>query len=141
MMDETVEYYNTLKERADYKTHKKVENYMNILPLADCTRDEAIDAVIALFHNSDATFEEIKSTKSAEYIKKYRQLLLMESEFILELSDSTAEIFTRYIKAEKAHNNYMLINSYFNGFKVGSKLIQEFDGIYKEIEKQNMSQE
>lgn len=141
MMDKTVEYYNTLKERAGYKIFEKVENYMNVVPLSDCTRDEGIDSIISMFHNSDATFEEIKTTKSVEYIKRYRQLLLMESEFILELSDNTAEIFTKYIRTEKAHNNYTLINAYFNGFRVGSKITQELDDIYKEIQKQNKVKE
>lgn len=131
------EFYNYVKGLAGYKTEKKVENYKNVLAVMDFTDDEAIQSLLSLFYDSKLNFEDIKDTKSDDYIKKYRRLLFMESEFIMEVSDSTAENFINFIRIEKQHNNYILFNSYFNGFKIGSRLMRDFDNIYKEIEKQD----
>lgn len=131
-----IEYYNYVKELAGYKTEEKVSNYKNVFMLKECTSDEAIESVIKLFYNSKSTFEDVKEAKSDEYIKRYRKLLFMESEFIMEISDSLAETFTRFVRAEKEDNNYILVNAYFNGFRVGARLMRDFNNIYKEIEKQ-----
>lgn len=136
-MDKTIEYYNYIKSLAEYKCEEKIQNYSNVYPLSDCTNDEMIESVMRMFYDSKTTFEDSKLTRSDDYIKRYRKLLYMESEFIMEISDSTAEIFTRFVRAEKQDNNFALVNAYFNGFKVGTRLIREFDNIYKEIEKQN----
>lgn len=134
-----VEYYNEVKKRAGLNINEKIVNYQNVEILKNCSRDEVIDNIVNKFYSPNMSTGDIYAKMSNDYIIKNRYLSYYELKFLSLINKEIGEKFKKYVEQIKLKNNQDIINTYFSGFRIGARLIREFDNIYKEVELENMS--
>lgn len=99
-----------------------VENTGGIFGLKECDADHSINSVVDMFYNSKMSITMIKENMSEYYYEKYINISLLESCLICELSDDSSKKFLEFVNSKKELNNFTIINQYFNGFRIGTKL-------------------
>lgn len=134
-----IEYYNEVKKRAVFNIDKKIENYHNVEILKNCSRDEVIDNIVNKFYSPNMSQKNIDIKMSKEYVMKNRYLCYYELKFLNFVNKEIGEKFKKYVEYIKLKNNYDITNTYLSGFRIGARLIREFDNVYKEVELENMS--
>ncbi len=125
-MKEIIAYYNEIKKQAKYGTDKKIKNYKNVEELKECTSDEVIEVIVNNFYDEDMDLEYIKENKDKEFIKVYMyEVMALEKEILSEISLKDAKSFIEIVKNLNELNNYHVLDEYFNGFYVGTKIVEE----------------
>lgn len=125
-MEEIIEYYNKIKQKCDFNTDTKVKNYKNVEELKNCSTDEVIESVVRSFCAESMDLEYIKEHKSKKYLDTYQyKVLEIEKEILEDISLKEAKSFFEHIADLKEHGNYEILDLYFNGFYVGTKLVEE----------------